>query len=306
MFQTNRSVVSEFFLTGFQGSHLLRNLLFLLFLLLFCITICGNLLIISLVFINNTLHTPMYFFISQLSISDIMLTTNVIPSMLHILLKNGATISLPGCITQIYFFCTSVSSECLLLTGMSYDRYVAICNPLRYTSIMTSLHCVKLILETWVVCFIVSVVVTITSSLLTFCGSNIIDHFFCDLMPLLEIACSDAFIVQLEMYVLSVALIIVPSVIIIDCYVYIIVAILRIPSSTGRQKAFSTCSSHLIVVSVFYWTLFSVYVFPTKGESSTMSKLLSLLYTMLTPLLNPIIYSLRNKDIKKAVQQTFT
>ncbi|XP_075715856.1 olfactory receptor 5G26-like [Rhinoderma darwinii] len=302
--QRNLTVVTEFFLIGFQGSHLLRNVLFLLFLIVFDATICGNLLIITLVSISKNLHTPMYFFISQLSISDILLTTNIVPNMLHILLVNGGTISFIGCMTQLYFFSVFEVFECLLLTVMSYDRYVAICNPLRYTSIMTRSYCGKLIIDIWVLCFGVSIVIAITPSKLVFCGPNVIDHFFCDLVPLVDIACSDTFIVHLEMYLLSIPLIIVPTLIIIECYINIIVNILRIPSSTGRQKAFSTCSSHLTVVSIFYWTMFSVYVFPTRGQSWTISKILSLLYTVFTPLINPIIYSLRNKDIQKSVQET--
>ncbi|XP_056425535.1 olfactory receptor 5G3-like [Hyla sarda] len=300
----NLTVVTEFFLLGFQGSQHLRNVLFLLFLVVYCGTICGNLLIITLVSTSKNLHTPMYFFICHLSINDILLTTNIVPNMFHILLNNGGTMTFIGCMTQLYFFSTSEIFECLLLAVMSYDRYVAICNPLRYSSIMTIEYCVKLVIMSWILCFSVSIIFTITPSMLNFCGKNIIDHFVCDTVPLLEIACSDTFIVHLQIYLLSIPIIIVPTVIIIVSYVNIIVNILRISSRTGRQKAFSTCSSHLIVVSIFYGTLFSVYVFPPKGQSSTASKILTLLYTVFTPLVNPMIYSLRNKDIHKAVRDT--
>ncbi|XP_075128461.1 olfactory receptor 10A7-like [Leptodactylus fuscus] len=300
--KTNRTVLTEFFLLGFQGSQLMRKIYFFLFLVIFAVTICGNLLIITLVSTSKILHTPMYFFISQLSISDILLTTNVVPNLLYLLLNNGGTISFIGCMTQFYFFSVSEGFECLLLTVMSYDRYVAICNPLRYTSIMTGTYCMRLAVMCWLISFIVSFIDTSTPSMLIFCGPNTIDHLFCDLVPIMEIACSDTFFVHLEMYLLSIPLVIVPTLIIIQCYVNIIVNILRIPSSTGRQKAFSTCSSHLIVVSIFYGTLFSVYVFPTKGQVSAISKILSMLYTVFTPLANPIIYSLRNRDIWKAVQ----
>ncbi|KAM3924577.1 olfactory receptor 11H4-like [Leptodactylus fuscus] len=245
----------------------------------------------------------MYFFISQLSISDILLTTDIVPNMLHILLNNGGTITFIGCIVQFYFFCVSETSECLLLAVMSYDRYVAICNPLRYTSIMTWTHCLKLVTICWLLGFTIILSDNVSVSMLDFCGPNVIDHFFCDLVPLLSISCSDTFVVQLEIYLLSFPVAIIPSIIIIVSYVNIVSTILRIPSSTGRQKAFSTCSSHLIVVSIFYGTLFSVYVFPTRGQLSSISKDLSLLYTVFTPFINPIIYSLRNKDIKKAVQE---
>ncbi|XP_073510972.1 olfactory receptor 11H4-like [Phyllobates terribilis] len=245
----------------------------------------------------------MYFFISQLSISDILLTTDIVPNILYILLNNGGTITIFSCIIQFYFFCVSITSECLLLAVMSYDRYVAICNPLRYAAIMTSAHCVKLAGMCWLVGFTIILSDNISISMLKFCGPNVINHFFCDLVPLLAISCSDTFIVQLEMYVLSFPVAILPSTVIITSYVKIVSTVLSIPSRIGRQKAFSTCSSHLTVVSIFYWTLFSVYVFPTK-EQSTIGKVLSLLYTMLTPFINPIIYSLRNKDIKKAIMET--
>ncbi|KAM3926727.1 olfactory receptor 11L1-like [Leptodactylus fuscus] len=296
-------MVTEFFFIGFQVSHALRILLFCLFLVFFFLTLCGNLLIITLVSSSKILHTPMYFFISQLSISDILLTTDIVPNMLHVLLKNGAAITFIGCMTQFYFFCTSEAFECLLLTVMSYDRYVAICNPLRYSTIMTSRHCVILIFSCWLFGFSVMLIYTITTANLDYCGPNIIDHVFCDLVPLLDLACSDTFLVDLEVYLLSLPIVFIPTTIIVVSYTYIVQTVLRIPSSTGRQKAFSTCSSHLIVVSIFYWTIFSVYVVPAKRKTITISKILSLLYTVFTPLVNPIIYSLRNKDIKKAVQE---
>ncbi|XP_040274321.1 olfactory receptor 1009-like [Bufo bufo] len=303
---TNLTVVTEFLLLGFQGSQLLRNLLFLLFLVIYNATVCGNLLIITLVSTSKNLHTPMYFFISQLSISDILLTTDIVPNMLYILLNNGETISVIGCLTQFYFFAGTDGFECLLIAVMSYDRYVAICNPLRYSSIMTDRFCVKLVAACWILGSFSSFFVTITLSRLNFCGSNIIDHFLCDLVPLLEALCSDTSIVHLEIYVVSAPTVIIPTTIIVVSYTYIVISVLRIPSSTGRQKAFSTCSSHLIVVSIFYWTIFGVYVPPSMEKmekTSDVNKITTLMYTVFTPLINPIIYSLRNKDIKKAVQQ---
>ncbi|XP_077118618.1 olfactory receptor 6N1-like [Ranitomeya variabilis] len=299
----NLTVVTDFFLLGFQCSQNVRPILFCLILVVYCGTICVNLLIITLVSTSKNLHTPMYFFISQLSISDILLTTNIVPNMLYVLLRNGGSITFLGCMTQFYFFSTSIASECFLLTVMSYDRYVAICNPLRYSSIMTKTCCVKLAISCWLVGFSIILINVSAVSKLHFCGPNVVDHLFCDLLPLLDISCSDTFVVQLEVILLSIPSVIIPIMIIIPSYAKIIYTILRIPSNISRQKAFSTCSSHLTVVSIFFWTLFSVYVFPTKGENRIMSKILSLLYTMFTPLVNPIIYSLRNKDILKAVQK---
>ncbi|XP_075131681.1 olfactory receptor 11L1-like [Leptodactylus fuscus] len=291
---------SDFFLLGFQVRECLRIFLFCLLLVVYCGTICGNLLILTLVSTSKILHTPMYFFISQLSISDILLPTDIAPSTFPILLNNGGAITFLACMSQYYVFCSSEAFECLLLSVMSYDRYVAICNPLRYSSIMTTAYCMKLAIASWLLSFSIGLIETIIISLLSFCGPNIIDHFFCDLLPLLDICCSDVFFVQLAVFLLSIPFVFIPIVIIIYSYVNIAAVILRIPSSTGRQKAFSTCSSHLIVVSIFYWTMFSVYCVPSREETLTISKLISLLYTVFTPMVNPIIYSFRNKDINKA------
>ncbi|KAG8547701.1 hypothetical protein GDO81_027768, partial [Engystomops pustulosus] len=303
--ENNLSTVTEFIILGFQLNQHFRICLFVFFLVVYCGTICGNLLIIVLVSTSRSLHTPMYFFISQLSIGDILLTSDIVPNLLHILLNNGRTISFSDCITQLYFFVVSENFECLLLAVMSYDRYVAICNPLRYPSIMTTASCVILVFMCWMFGISIILIYTITTAKLNFCGPNVIDHFFCDIIPLLYLSCSDTFIVHLETYLIGIPMAFIPTIIIVVSYTNIVLAILRIPSRTGRQKTFSTCSSHLIVVSTFYWTMFSVYIVPTKGQSSTISKILSLLYTVFTPFINPIIYSLRNKDIRKALQEMF-
>ncbi|KAM4038682.1 olfactory receptor 6B9-like [Anomaloglossus baeobatrachus] len=304
MLENNLTAVTEFFILGFQISQHLRFFLFCLFFLIYLVTICGNLLIITLVSTRKNLHTPMYFFISQLSISDILVITDIVPNFLNLLIYNGGTITVIDCITQFYFLCASEACECFLLSIMSYDRYVAICNPLRYSTIMTNGYCTILSISCWVFGFSIILIYIIKLGRLIFCGSNTIDHLFCDILPLLELSCSDIFIIQLEIYFMAIPTVIIPTSFIVVSYTYIVLSVLRIPSSTGRQKAFSTCSSHLTVVSIFYWTMFSVYVVPTKGQSSTISKVLSLLYTVFTPLINPIIYSLRNKDIKKAIQDT--
>ncbi|XP_056425542.1 olfactory receptor 1009-like [Hyla sarda] len=302
--EDNLTAVTEFFLVGFHVSQNLHIFLFCLLMLVYCGTICGNLLIITLVSTCKNLHTPMYFFISHLSISDILVTTTIVPNLLHILLNNGGTMTFICCMAQFYFFAVSDGFECLLLAVMSYDRYVAICNPLRYSSIMTIGHCVILTAICWLSGSSIVLIYIITITQQFFCGPNIIDHVFCDMVPIIGLACSDTIIIHLEMYLLGFPVIVIPTTIIVMSYTYIVLTILRIPSKTGRQKAFSTCSSHLIVVSIFYGTLFGVYIVPTNGQTLTMSKILSLLYTVFTPLVNPIIYSLRNKDIKKAVQET--
>ncbi|XP_056425555.1 olfactory receptor 11L1-like [Hyla sarda] len=288
---------------GFQSSRTSTVALFCLLLLVYCVTICGNLLIITLVSTSKNLHTPMYFFLTQLSICDLLLTTDIAPNMFHVLLNNGATIAFICCMIQFYFFAASEVSECFLLTVMSYDRYVAICYPLRYSSIMTSAHCMILAAICWVLGFSIALLYTITVSVMTFCGPNIIDHVFCDLVPLIELACSSTYTIEIEVYIICFLALFIPIIIIIISYINILVTILRFQSNMSRQKAFSTCSSHLTVVSIFYITLLCVYLFSKEGPTANFNKILSLLYTVFTPLINPIIYSLRNKDIKKSLQE---
>ncbi|XP_077118598.1 olfactory receptor 5G29-like [Ranitomeya variabilis] len=302
MQENNLTMDTEFFLLGFQSDQHSRILVFCLLFMIYSGTICGNLLLITLVSTSKNLHTPMYFFISLLSISDILLITDIVPNTLHILLTNGKAITFIECLTQFYIFGGIETSECFLLTVMSYDRYVAICKPLHYTIIMTSRDCVKWAILSWLVGFLLAFIDTITVSMLTFCGPNIIDHFFCDLVPLIELACSDTNIIQIEVYIMSFPILVIPITIIIISYANIMLTIFQVQSSS-RQKAFSTCSSHLIVVSIFYLTILSVYVFPTVVQTLNINKLLSLLYTVFTPFINPIIYSLRNKEIKKSINE---
>ncbi|KAM8972573.1 olfactory receptor 1468-like [Pelodytes ibericus] len=300
MTRHNLTTITEIFLLGFKSFHNFNTYLFFLILMIYCFTICGNVSIIILVSISKTLHSPMYFFLTQISLSDLLLTTNIIPNMLYIILNDGGTMTLAGCITQLYFFGVSECLECLLLTVMSYDRYLAICNPLHYTTVMSHAFFLKLVTVSWLLSSFTILIDMISTSQLDFCGPNVIDHFFCDLAPLLDISCSDTSVVELEVLLQCIPILVLPCSVICISYVYIFFTILRIPSITGRQKAFSTCSSHLSVVFIFYGTLMCSYLLPTRGQSLTISKVLSLLYTVVTPLLNPIIYSLRNKDIKQA------
>ncbi|XP_056425581.1 olfactory receptor 11L1-like [Hyla sarda] len=295
----NVSIVADMILLGFQNIESLTNIFFfLLLLIIFCVTICGNLLIIDVVSFSRSLHSPMYFFLTQLSFSDILLSTTIVPNMLRVVLYKGISVSFIGCLIQFYVFTASESIECLLLTIMAYDRYQAICNPLHYTRVMTLSFCVKTVLFFWLFIVAMILMLSITISRLRFCGPNLIDHFFCDFDPLLELSCSDTFIVKMESQLLSVPTAICPITVIMVSYAYIIRTILKIPSVTGRQKTFSTCSSHLAVVSLYYGSLISIYLFPNMNSAK---KILSLLYTVVTPLLNPVIYSLRNKDIKQAL-----
>ncbi|XP_077329825.1 olfactory receptor 5G9-like [Lithobates pipiens] len=300
-FDKNLTTISRVILLGFQVSPLFRRILFSLFLIIYCVTICGNLQTITLVSYSKNLQTPMYTFLTQLSISDILLSSDIVPNLLYVLLSNSGAMSFSSCIAQFYFFILTEIYDLVLLTVMSYDRFMAICNPLMYNIVMSHAFCVQLIVLSWLMSIFVSLVEFITVYNLWFCGPNIIDHFFCDMEPLLNLSCSDVFMVQIEMIIFSIPTIIFPFGFIILSYVKIIYSILRISSNTGRQKAFSTCSSHLAVVSIFYGTLFFTYILPTRGQPWNLSKIVSLLYTVFTPLMNPVIYSLRNKDIKSAL-----
>ncbi|XP_072006473.1 olfactory receptor 11A1-like [Engystomops pustulosus] len=294
------SNVTSIFLLGFPNLQNFTFPFFSLLVLLYCGTISGNLLIMVLYLVSKTLQSPMYFFITQLSLCDLLLTTDIVPVLLHTVLYGGSTITLIGCITQFSCFAASECSECLLLSVMSYDRYLAICYPLRYHCIMSHNVCVVFVIAVWLVGFLGALFYFISIYILYFCGPHVIDHFYCDFEPILQLSCSDISIIHIQSLISGSLFVIIPFIIIVTSYVYIVITILKIPSTTGRHKAFSTCSSHLIVVSIFYGTLMVVYMFPTRGESLTLSKVLSLIYTVLTPLLNPIIYTLRNKDFKEA------
>ncbi|XP_072254905.1 olfactory receptor 5G3-like [Pyxicephalus adspersus] len=289
------------YLLGFSIPQSFRFVVFYLFLMIYCVTICGNLLIITLVSYSKSLHSPMYFFLSHLSLMDILLSTDILPNMICNVLVDKTFMVFSKCLTQFYFFAIAESSECLLLTAMSWDRYLAICKPLHYTLEMTYQVCWVLVTISWMLGIFVAMVHNLTISKLVFCGPNIIDHFFCDLEPILQLSCSDTIIAQWEVMIFGVIFAVFPFAIISVSYSYIIITILKIPSITGRQKVFSTCSSHLTVVSIYYSTLVCVYVVPSTEQTRTISKLISLLYTIVTPMINPIIYSLRNKEVKKAV-----
>ncbi|OCT91031.1 hypothetical protein XELAEV_18019651mg [Xenopus laevis] len=302
MNEKNQTLVNEIVLLGFQNLHNFKIPLFSLFLLIYIMTVWENVLIIVLVSSSRNLQSPMYFFLQQLSLSDLLESTDTVPTLLQTVINGKATLSLVGCITQYFLFCVLEVFECLLLAVMSYDRYVAICIPLSYTSIMSHRVCVTFTLMSWALGFGITIITVNLIGTLQFCDQNTINHFFCDLLPILELSCSDAFFVQLEVTTLSIPVVISPFILIIVSYMCIAHAILKIVSNTGRQKAFSTCSSHLAVVSIFYGTFIAIYVSPSRNQSQTISKVLSLLYTILIPVLNPLIYSLRNKDMNDALK----
>ncbi|XP_072255183.1 olfactory receptor 5I1-like [Pyxicephalus adspersus] len=301
----NYSLVNEFILTGLSRRHDLQIVFFLLFLFIYLISLFGNLLIISAVFHNERLKTPMYYFICSLSIIDLCLSSDIAPNMLLNFLSEKKTISYAGCFVQLFLFCVLGSTECVLFAVMAYDRYVAVCNPLNYIVIMQKKTCLGLICGAYAAGLLHSLIETSCTLQLTFCDSNVLHHFACDFPPLLSISCTDTTINEFVLLIFS-SLITIPSiVVVVVSYVSIIVAILKIKSVSGRQKAFSTCASHITAVTLCYGTTLYVYLSP-KSESTVEDRsVATVFYTVVIPMLNPIIYSLRNKDIHRAVKQMF-
>ncbi|KAG9468646.1 hypothetical protein GDO78_022282 [Eleutherodactylus coqui] len=299
----NQTTVYEFILLGFPDLHTFWLLVFLILLVVYMVTMLGNILIIGLVSSTSQLQSPMYIFLTHLSLCDILISTNVGPNTLRVTVLGQCYISALSCDMQLYFFGSLAITECTLLTVMSYDRYLAICDPLHYTAIMnqTLPHC--LAMTCWLVGFLLSMITEILIFQLDFCGPNIIDHFFCDLAPVLQLSCSDTKSVEILVSISVIAVVFTQLLFVIGTYICIFISILQISSTSGRQKIFSTCSSHLMIVSTYYGTLIILYVAPSRGYSLNLNKMLSLINTIVTPLFNPIIYSLRNKDIKIAISK---
>ncbi|XP_012644145.3 olfactory receptor 6B2-like [Microcebus murinus] len=299
----NVTKVSTFVLVGFPTAPWLQYVLFLLFLLTYLFVLVENLAIILTVWGSTSLHRPMYYFLGSLSSLEIWYVCNIIPKMLDGFLLQRKRISFVGCMTQLYFFISLVCTECVLLASMGYDRYVAICYPLRYHVIMTTRLCVQLVVFSFVSGFTVSVIKVYFISSATFCGSNVLNHFFCDISPILKLACTDFSTAELVDFVLGFIILVFPFLATVLSYGRITLAVLRIPSATGRWRAFSTCASHLTVVAIFYTAMIFIYVRPQAIDTRSSNKLISAVYTVLTPILNPLIYCLRNKEFKDALKK---
>ncbi|XP_006887041.1 PREDICTED: olfactory receptor 13C3-like [Elephantulus edwardii] len=304
----NQTFLKDFILLGLSGYPKLEIIYFVLILLMYLVILIGNgVLIIASIF-DSRLHTPMYFFLGNLSFLDICYTSSSVPSTLVSLISKKRTISFSGCAVQMFIGFAMGSTECLLLGMMAFDRYVAICNPLRYSIIMHKLVYVLLASVSWLSGGINSIVQTTLAMQLPFCGKNIINHFTCEILAVLKLACADISLNIITMVVSNMAFLVLPLVIIFFSYLFILYTILRMSSATGRRKAFSTCSAHLTVVIIFYGTIFFMYAKPKSQDSlgedklQALDKLISLFYGVVTPMLNPIIYSLRNKDVKAAVK----
>ncbi|NXE16384.1 O10C1 protein, partial [Lophotis ruficrista] len=301
-FPANFSEVSEFRLLGFSEVSHLHPLLFVVLFSLYILTLMANIMIAVIINSDNTLHIPMYFFLTQLSCLDICYLSVIVPKVLENLMGGTIGISKTGCAMQMFFFLFFGVAECFLLAVMSCDRYVAVCYPLHYTIIMNTRVCKSLVAGTYICGTAVGLVHTIITFSLPFCGL-VINHFFCEIQPLLELLCGNTSPSETQVIAVAVFAIVSPFLMIIYSYIRIISTILKMSSVESQQKAFSTCSSHLLVVTLFYGTASSMYLRPKSSYSASVDKLLSLSYTVVTPLLNPIIYSLRNEEVKGALRK---
>ncbi|KAI4549900.1 hypothetical protein MG293_002230 [Ovis ammon polii] len=295
--------LQKFVLDGFGGGPQTQALLFALFLALYVVAVLGNLTMIVVITLDGCLHSPMYFFLKNLSFLDLGYSSVIYPKALFDLMSSTKVITFAGCATQFFFFSTMITTEGFLLAVMAYDRFVAICSPLRYPITMCPSVCARLMLGTYCGGCLNSILQTSFTFSLPFCSSNHVDHFFCDVPPLLKLACADTTISELVMFGLCGLIIMGTTLVVLTSYGYITVTILRMRSGGGRHKLFSTCGSHMTAVSLFYGTLFVMYAQPGAVASMEQGKVVSVFYTLVIPMLNPLIYSLRNKDMKDALRR---
>ncbi|KAM4053241.1 olfactory receptor 5V1-like [Anomaloglossus baeobatrachus] len=299
----NRTIIQDFFILALTDHPKLKIILFSVILMIYLLALGGNVLIILVSHLDPNLHMPMYFFLRNLSFLDICYTSTTMPKMLQLLLAEKKLISFFGCVAQMYIFITLVGTECVLLAVMSYDRFLAVCNPLRYSSLMSQTICTLLAGVSWFFGLVNSIVHTFFTFRLNFCDSNTINYFYCDIPPILSISCDDISINQTLLLSIGVFIGWTPFLCIIVSYIYIIVTIVRMKSSEGRQKAFSTCGSHLTVVILYFGSVLFSYVRPTSSYSMEKDRLISVLYSVVCPMLNPVIYTFKNQDVKKALDR---
>ncbi|XP_045713565.1 olfactory receptor 13-like [Phyllostomus hastatus] len=299
----NQTSVTKFLLVGFPLSPRMKVILFGLFSVFYACTLLGNGVILGLMSLDSKLHTPMYFFLSQLATVDIAYACNTVPQMLVNLLSPAQPISFAGCLTQTFLFLTFALTECLLLVVMSYDRYVAICLPLRYSTIMSWRVCITLAVASWTLGFLLSLLSLVLLLLLPFCGPQQVNHFFCEILAVLKLACADTHLNEVIVLAGAVFMLVGPLSTIVVSYSHILRTAMKIQSAEGRQKAFSTCSSHLCVVGLFYGTAMIMYVGPRHGDPQEQKKYLLLFHSLFNPMLNPLIYSLRNREVNAALRR---
>ncbi|XP_055964335.1 olfactory receptor 12-like [Sorex fumeus] len=295
--------LQDFVLVGFKGGPETQALLFAVFLALYVVTVLGNLIMIVVITLDAHLHSPMYFFLRNLSIVDLCYSTVIAPKALANFFSPSKAITFAGCATQFFFFSLFGSTEAFILAVMAYDRFVAICSPLRYPVTMRPSACARLVLVSYCGGLFNTTMQTSFTFSLPFCGSNRINHFFCDVTALLQLACADTALNEMILFGICGLIILGTIVVILVSYGYIIVTILRMSAGSGRLKVFSTCGSHLTVVFLFYGTVFVMYAQPGAVESMDQGKVISVFYTVVIPMLNPLVYSLRNKDVKEALQR---
>ncbi|XP_006049938.4 olfactory receptor 1L4-like [Bubalus bubalis] len=303
MTRGNQSHITEFLLLGLTSDHKQQVWLFASFLVMYLVNVGGNSVIIAAIQGDVRLHTPMYFFLSNLSFVDICFTNVIVPRMLANMQSKSKKVPFTQCLTQMYFFVACAVTDSFLLAAMALDRYVAICHPLHYTTTMNPRRCFQLVTASWLVSHLHSLTHTILMARLSFCGPNVIHHFFCDVQPLLTLSCSDTSLNELLAFTEGSFVIMSPFIFITVSYVYITRAVLRVPSGRGRYKVFSTCGSHLTVVALYYGTAISVYIRPSSTYSVTKDRVVTVIYTVVIPMLNPFIYSLRNRDMKQALRK---
>ena len=301
----NQTIVSEFLLLGLPIKSEHQNLFYALFLAMYVTTVLGNLLILVLICLDPHLHTPMYLFLSNLSFSDLCFSSVTMPKLLQDMQSQDPSIPYAGCLTQMYFFLFFGDLESFLLVAMAYDRYVAICFPLHYTAIMGPRLCLSLLVLSWVLTMFHAMLHTLLMARLHFCEDNVIAHFFCDMSALLKLSCSDTRVNELVIFIMGGLILVIPFLLIITSYARIVSSTLKVPSARGIRKAFSTCGSHLTVVSLFYGTVIGLYLCPSANNSTVKETVMAMMYTVVTPMLNPFIYSLRNRDMKGALRRVF-
>ena len=299
----NESSMKEFVLLGFSDKPWLQKPLFVLLLISYTTTIFGNVSIMMVCILDPKLHTPMYFFLTNLSILDLCYTTSTVPHILTNISHNKKTISYAGCVAQLITFLALGATECLLLAVMSFDRYVAICRPLHYVVIMNPWFCLRMIAFSWFTGFSNSVLQSSLTLNMPWCGHQEVDHFFCEVPALLKLSCADTKPIVAELFFFGVLILLIPVTLILISYGFIAQAVLRIKSAEGRRKAFGTCGSHMVVVSLFFGTGIYMYLQPPSSTSKDWGEIVSLFYGIFTPMLNPLIYSLRNKDMKEAFKR---
>ncbi|XP_062053899.1 putative olfactory receptor 2B8 [Lepus europaeus] len=295
--------VTEFVFLGLSSEPRLQLILFVLFLLFYLLTVAGNVVIITIIQIEPHLQTPMYFFLTNLSFLDICYTSTNVPQMLSNMVGRKKTIPFSSCATQMYFSLSFGMIECVLLGVMAYDRYVAICHPLHYTVIMDRNTCIQLAAVSWCCSFLSSMVINVLTLSLPYCGPNVLNHFFCEVPSVLRLACFDTSLTELVVFVFSIIIVFIPFLLIVVSYAHILLSVLRMRSTSGRYKALSTCASHLTVVALFYGTAIFMYMRPQSKSSRAGGKVIAVFYTVITPMLNPLIYSLRNQDVKGALRR---